>query len=192
MPSHLRSREAMRPGSGRRVADLVLLFFTFLRLGLVAFGGGTGVLPEMERQVVQHHGWLTHQEFVDSYALAQLKPGPALLMVMFAGYKVAGAPGAAVSVAAMFLPSGLLASLMTANWGRLGRQPWLRSAQRAVSAVAFGLVAAGAYRLVTLAVTDLLTAAICLGATAVLWYWRPHPALVILAGGAIAGLAGRG
>ncbi len=172
------------------MADLLLVFSVFFRLGLLAFGGGTGVLPEMERQLVMEHGWLTHQEFIDSYALAQLKPGPALLMVMFAGYKVAGVAGAVAALVGMFLPSGLLAALVTANWGRLNRQPWLRSVQRALSAVAFGLVAAGAYALVRLAVTDALTAAIALGATAALWYWRPHPALVILAGGAVAGLAG--
>jgi chromate transporter len=172
------------------VADLLLVFVVFFRLGLVAFGGGTGVIPELERQLVLEHGWLTHQEFVDSYALAQLKPGPALLMVMFAGYKVAGAAGAVTAMVGMILPSGLLAALVTANWGRLNRHPWLRSVQRALAAVAFGLVAAGAYSLVKLAVTDALTTVIALGAMAALWYLQPHPALVILAGGAVAGLAG--
>jgi chromate transporter len=171
------------------VGDLLLLFWVFFRLGLVAFGGSTGVLPELERQVVIEYGWLTPQEFVDSFALGQLTPGPALLMVMFAGYNVAGTEGAVVSLVAMFLPSALLTSVVTANWERLRRQPWLASLQRALAAVAFGLVAAGAYSIVRLAVTDAVSGLIAAGAAILLWCWRPHPALVILAGGVVAGLA---
>jgi chromate transporter len=172
------------------VADLLLLFWVFFRLGLVAFGGSTAVLPELERQVVDEYGWLTRQAFVDSFALGQLTPGPALLMVMFAGYQVAGTAGAVVSLVAIFLPSILLTSAVTANWQQLSRQPWLASLQRALAAVAFGLVAAGAYSIVRLAVADALTGSIAIVAAIVLGRWRPHPALVILAGGAVAGLAG--
>jgi chromate transporter len=171
------------------VADLLLLFWVFFRLGLLAFGGSTGVLPELERQVVQEQGWLTTQEFVDSFALGQLTPGPALLMVMFAGYNVAGTSGAVVSLVAIFLPSALMTSFVTANWERLRQQPWLASLQRALAAVAFGLTAAGTYSIIRLAVTDLLSSLIAIGAALALWYWRPHPALVILAGGVVAGLA---
>ena len=42
------------------------------KIGLLAFGGSTGILPELERQVVQEQHWLTRQEFVDSFALGQL------------------------------------------------------------------------------------------------------------------------
>jgi len=172
------------------VDNLLLLFWVFFRLGLLAFGGSTGILPELERQIVGEYGWLTAQEFVDSFALSQLTPGPALLMVLFAGYSVAGTAGAIVSLVAMFLPSALMASLVTANWERIRQQPWLASVQRALAAVAFGLVAAGSYSIMRLAVTDTVSGAIAVGAALALWFWRPHPAQVILAGGALAGVAG--
>jgi chromate transporter len=171
------------------VSDLLLLFWVFFRLGMLAFGGSTGILPELERQIVVEYGWLTPQEFVDSFALGQLTPGPALLMVLFAGYNVAGTQGAVISLVAMFLPSALMTSLVTANWERIRRKPWLASCQRALAAVAFGLVAAGAYSIIRLAVADVVSGIIAVGAAIVLWYWRPHPALVILAGGVVAGLA---
>ena len=172
------------------MSDLLLLFWVFFRLGLVAFGGSTGVLPELERQVVDEQAWLTRQEFVDSFALGQLTPGPALLMVMFAGFNVAGTAGAIVSLVAIFLPSALLTMVVTARWEHLRRNPWLASLQRALAAVAFGLTAAGAYSILRLAVTDGLSGVIAVGAGLLLWYWRPHPALVILGGGVVAGLAG--
>jgi chromate transporter len=163
------------------VGDLALLFWVFFRLGLLAFGGSTGILPELERQVVDEQAWLSHQEFVDSFALGQLTPGPALLMVMFAGFNVAGAAGAAVSLIAIFLPSAIMTSVVTARWEHLKRYPWLASVQ---------LTAAGAYSILRLAVTDVLSGLIAVGAALLLWYWRPHPALVILGGGLVAGLAG--
>ena len=170
--------------------DLLLLALVFLRLGLLAFGGSTAILPELERQVVGEYGWLTHQQFVDSFALGQLTPGPALLMVMVAGYSVAGTAGAVVSLVAIFLPSALLTAAATANWHRLSRSPWLASFRRAIAAVTLGLVAAGAYSILRIVVTDALSAAVALGASVLLWRWRLHPALVILAGGAVAGAIG--
>ena len=172
------------------MSDLLLLFWVFFRLGLLAFGGSTGILPELERQVVDEHAWLTHQEFVDSFALGQLTPGPALLMVMFAGFNVAGTTGAAISLIAIFLPSALLTTVVTARWEHLRQNRWLASLQRALAAFAFGLVAAGAYSILRLAVTDTLSGVIAAGAALLLWLWRPHPALVILGGGVVAGLAG--
>src|SRR5204863_2801259 len=134
--------------AGRPMNDLLALAIVFLRIGLLAFGGSTGVLPELQRQVVNEQGWLTQQEFVDSFALGQLTPGPALLMVMFAGFKVAGTPGALVSAVAIFLPSTVMTALVTGAWERLRRSPWLASAQRALAALALGLTAAGAYSIV--------------------------------------------
>jgi chromate transporter len=172
------------------VDNLVLLVLVFLKLGLLAFGGSTGVLPELERQVVGEYGWLTRQEFVDSFALGQLTPGPALLMVMFAGFNVAGTPGAVLSLVAIFLPSALMTAAVSARWEWLRQRPWLASLQRALAAVAFGLTAAGAYSILRLAITDVVSGLIAAGAALLLWWWRPHPALVILAGGLAAGLVG--
>jgi chromate transporter len=170
--------------------DLATLAWVFLRLGLLAFGGGTAILPEMERQVVDIHGWLTPEQFVDSFALGQLTPGPALLMVMVAGYAVAGPAGAVVALVAIFAPSAALMAAVVANWHRLRGSPWLVSFRRAVAAVTLGLVAAGSYSIVRIAVTDLPSALVAACAFVVLWRWKLHPALVILAGGLVAGAAG--
>jgi chromate transporter len=172
--------------------DALTVALVFLRLGLLAFGGSTGVLPELERQVVHEHAWLTPQQFVDSFALGQLTPGPALLMVMFAGYDVAGVAGALVALVAIFLPSAVATCVIAAHWERMRHSPWLAAAQRGLAAIAFGLTAAGAYSIVRVAVTDAVSVGVAIGAFALLWRWRLPPALVILLGGAgslAAGLA---
>ena len=172
------------------MSDLLLVAFVFLQIGLVAFGGSTAILPELEHRVVDQYGWLSRREFVDSFALGQLTPGPALLMVMFAGFNVAGTPGAVLSLVAIFLPSALMTAAVSARWEWLRQRPWLASLQRALAAVAFGLTAAGAYSILRLAVTDVVSGLIAASAALLLWWWRPHPALVILAGGLAAGLVG--
>jgi chromate transporter len=165
------------------MSDLLLIAFVFFKIGLLAFGGSTGILPELERQVVQEQGWLTRQEFVDSFALGQLTPGPALVMVMLPGYRLAGVPGALTALFAIFLPSAIMASLVTARWEALRGSAWFPAIQRGLSAVALGLVLAGAYTIVRVAVVDVSSALIAGIAFVVLWRWRLHPALVILAGG---------
>ena len=163
--------------------DLVTLATVFLRVGLLAFGGSTGVLAELEHQLVQDHQWLTPEQFANSFALGQLTPGPALVMVMFAGYRLAGATGAVVALVAIFLPSAILMCVAIANWQLLQRSPWLHSARRGLAAVAFGLTAAGAYSIVRLAVTDVTSLVVAVCAFGVLLRWRLPAALVILGGG---------
>lgn len=168
------------------MSELLQVAVVFFKIGLLAFGGSTGVLPELERQVVQEQGWLTRQEFVDSYALGQLTPGPALVMVMLPGYRLAGIPGALVALLAIFLPSAIMASLVTARWEALRGARWFPAIQRGLGAVALGLVLAGAFTIVRVAVVDVASALIAAAAFLVLWRWRLHPALVILAGGVAA------
>ena len=65
------------------MTDLLVMTWTFLWLSLICVGGGLGVIPEMQRQVVTRHAWVTAREFVDGYTLAQLTPGPTMLVVAF-------------------------------------------------------------------------------------------------------------
>lgn len=35
------------------------LYFAFLRLGAFTFGGGLAMLPLMQHEIVERHGWAT-------------------------------------------------------------------------------------------------------------------------------------
>ena len=110
------------------MSDLFALAWTFLRLSFLAVGGGIGVVPEMQRQVVEIQGWLTARQFVDGYALSQITPGPGMLVTAFIGYRVHGLLGASVAMAAMFLPTSLLTWIVAHRWERIqaapGPRPW--------------------------------------------------------------------
>lgn len=172
------------------MAGLLELTWTFLWLSLLCVGGGLGVLPEMQRQVVSHFGWVTTREFVDGYTLSQLTPGPNMLVVVFVGYRAHGVPGAALAGLAMFLPTSVLTAFIARRWERVRENPWALAAERALTAVGIGLMAAGVYTLARSAVHDATTAAVAVAAAVVLAVrWLP-PVAVVLAGGVVGWLAG--
>ena len=171
------------------MSELAVLTWTFIRLSLLCLGGGLGALPEMERQVVSVHHWVTAREFVDGYALSQITPGPAMLVTVFVGYRVGGIPGAFLGGAAMFLPTSLLTWIVTRRWEQLRGRPWAVAIERALAPLGIGLMAAGVYTLARSALVGPLTAALALAAFLLLSRgWLP-PAVVVIAAGAVAWLA---
>jgi chromate transporter len=167
------------------MADLLRLTWTFLWLSLLCVGGGLGVLPEMQRQVVERFGWVTAREFVDGYTLSQLTPGPNMLVAVFVGYRASGVTGACLAGLAMFLPTSVLSAFVARRWERVRENAWALAAERALAPVGIGLMAAGVYTLARSAVHDLTTAGLAAAATVVLGFsWLP-PVAVVLAGGVV-------
>ena len=160
----------------------------FARVSLLAFGGGLGILPEMERQAVDAHRWVTHREFADAWALSQVTPGPGMLMVLVIGFRASGLVGALVAGLAMFGPTATLAAVIADRWGRLGGRLIVAVLRTTLAPVALGLLAAGCYTLVRLGVDGPGTALIALGALVAVGWGGLSPALVV-AGGAMLGLA---
>lgn len=169
--------------------DLAWLAWTFVWLSFLAVGGGLGVLPEMQRQVTAA-GWVTAQQFVDGYALAQLTPGPNMLVAVFVGYHAHGVLGAGIAGAAMFLPASAVAALAAGYRDQLRQFAWARAVEQALMPIGIGLMAAGAYTLMRSAVHDALSAGIAAGAFALLWRgWLP-PIAVVAIGGVVGWLIG--
>lgn len=93
---------------------LVALFGYFALLSLFAVGGANAAIPEMHRIAVEIMHWMNDRQFADSFAIAQLSPGPNVIIVTLIGYHVAGVAGAAVATVAMCGPTCLLAFLSPA------------------------------------------------------------------------------
>jgi chromate transporter len=170
--------------------DLTRMTWTFLWLSLICIGGGLGVIPELERQVVSHH-WVTSREFLDGYALSQLTPGPGMLVAAFIGYRAHGVLGALLACTAMFLPVSILTAVIARHWETLRERPWALAGERALTPIGIGLMGAGVYTLARSGVQDWATGALAILAAVVLYLrWLPPIALVLAAGfvGWLAGL----
>jgi len=85
---------------------LLRLFWTFLTIGMVSFGGGYAMLPLFERMIVHEQGWLSASLFIDMIALSQVTPGPiAINSATFIGFQISGVLGALFStIGVVFVP----------------------------------------------------------------------------------------
>ena len=118
---------------------LVQLAMLFGGLSLLAFGGGAGVIPDMQRITVGGYHWLTAPEFLAFFAISRAAPGPGSLIVVLIGQKVAGLPGAAVAALAMFGPTCALVYAVARVWRRAGDAAWRLHVERALAPIAIGL-----------------------------------------------------
>ena len=161
------------------------LAVVFMQVSLLAFGGTNSVLPEMQRQVVQVHGWMTAHEFAALFALAQAAPGPNMLVVTLIGWRVAALPGALVTTLGVAGPSSVLTYLCANLWHRFRDARWRRLVQRGLMPVTAGLIMASAALLIRSTSVDLPTAAITIVATLLFLFSRLHPLLVLAAAAAL-------
>jgi chromate transporter len=170
---------------------LVALALIFAQLSVIAFGGGNTTLPEMHRQVVDVHHWMTGADFAALYALAQAAPGPNMMVAPLIGWQVAGLAGMLVTTFAIFGPSSILTIIALRLWRRFRDKPWRAAVQAGLVPISVGLVAASATVIARTVDHDWIFVAITAVSTAVLLRFRVHP-LWMLAMGAAVGWTGFG
>lgn len=84
------------------------LFLTFLKIGVVSFGGGYGMIS-LVREEALSHAWLTENEFINMIAVAESTPGPiAINMATFIGSNEYGILGSALATLGVVLPAFLI------------------------------------------------------------------------------------
>jgi len=161
---------------------LIHLAWTFALLSILAVGGGTAVLPEMQT-ILAHQFGIDHTQFVHIYSIGQLAPGPNMLMVLVIGYQIAGLIGAGVVLLSFFLPSSVLCFYVGRLWNRFGESPWRRSIQNALEPISIGLMSSGVYAVAKASVVSGITLALALVTLYLILRTKINPVLVILGSG---------
>lgn len=160
----------------------------FLKVGAVLYGSGYVLVAFLEGGLVHDYAWLTRQQLLDAIAIGQFTPGPVLSTATFVGYLVAGAPGAGVATAAIFLPSFCFVAALNPLVPRLRRSPWTAAFLDAVNVSSIALMAAVTLKLAQFTLTAWPAWLIAAGAVALGVGWKVGPSRLIL-GGAVAGWA---
>jgi chromate transporter len=175
----------MKPDGGL----LLTLAGYFALMSLFAIGGANGALPEMHRLAVEMKGWMTDRQFADMFAMAQVTPGPNVIIVTLIGYHVAGLPGAVVTTVAMCGPACAFALFVSRLWDRFREAPWRIAIQAGLIPVSIGLLAASALIVVQAASTSWVSVAVTVVAAAAA-YKLPLNPLWIFGAAALLGLFG--
>lgn len=85
------------------------LFRVFFKIGLFTFGGGYAMIPFIHKEIVETKGWITDEEILDIFAIAEATPGViAVNTATFVGYKISGFWGSFFSTFGVTLPSFII------------------------------------------------------------------------------------
>jgi chromate transporter len=168
---------------------LLTLAGYFALLSLFAIGGANAALPEMHRLAVEVEHWMSDRQFADMFAIAQVTPGPNVIVVTLIGYHVAGVTGALVATLAMCGPTCLFAFFVGRIWDRFKDAPWRAALQAALVPISIGLIGASAVVVTRAAAQGWGTAAITTVTALVTYAFRFNP-LWIFAAAALLGLGG--
>lgn len=91
----------------------VSIFITFFKIGLFTFGGGYATIALIQNEIVERNGWITHEQFLQIVAIADMTPGPVgINCATFVGYRVAGVAGSIIATVAVILPSFIIISFL--------------------------------------------------------------------------------
>jgi chromate transporter len=121
------------------------LFLVFAGMSVMLFGGGYVFIPMIQEIVVNGHGWVTTQEFIDAIAMGQITPGPILVSAAFIGLKVAGFTGAVVATVGIYLPPALLMVMSTRALEFIKKSQAIRAALRGIRPAVVGMIVAAAF-----------------------------------------------
>jgi chromate transporter len=161
----------------------------FALMSLLAIGGANSAVPEMQRVAVEVERWMTDRQFADIFAIAQVTPGPNVIIVTLIGYHVAGLLGALVATLAMCGPTCVFAFYIGHAWERFKDAPWRAAIQAGLLPISIGLIAASAFVVTWVAAHNFVAVAVTLATAIVTYTTRLNP-LWIFAAAALLGLAG--
>ncbi len=137
------------------------LFVSFTWLALQGFGG---VLAVVQRELVEKKRWMTREQFVEDWAVAQIMPGPNVVnLSMMIGGRYFGLPGALAALAGMLTAPLVVVLLLAALYGSVADSVVAQNALRGMGAVAAGLVAATGIKLIGALNRNAMGMATCIG-----------------------------
>lgn len=124
---------------------IIDLFMAFFKIGLFSFGGGYAMLPFIQEQTIEVHGWLTTHEFLDMLGIAQITPGPiSINTATFVGYRLGGVLGAIASTVAVVLPSLMIVLIISFFFNKFKSSHTVKNVFQGLRPIVLGLVASAA------------------------------------------------
>ncbi|MBT9506930.1 chromate transporter [Rhodoferax sp.] len=135
------------------------LFWSFTNLALQGFGG---VVAIVQREMVEKKKWLTPEEFIEDWAVAQILPGPNVVnLSLMIGDRYFGMRGALAALAGMLTFPLLIVLSLAALFAGVSDSPGIQGALRGMGAVAAGMIAATGLKLIASIKANIMGTIVC-------------------------------
>ena len=162
--------------------EILNLYATFFRIGLFTFGGGYAMLPLIQREVVEKHGWATEDEVMDYYAVGQCTPGVIAVNVgTFIGYRKKGILGGIAATLGVVSPSIIIISIIAACLSHFSDNVYVQHALAGIRLAVCALVSVSIYKLFKKGVVDAVTAVIALVVFVIMRAFDLSPVIAVVA-----------
>jgi chromate transporter len=166
-----------------RPASRRALFWAFTVLAMQGFGG---VLAIVQRDLVERKRWMTREQFVDDWAVAQILPGANVInLSLMIGDRYFGWTGAAAAVAGMLSAPLLVLLLVVVLYSTVAQTELAQGALRGMGAVAAGLIIATGMKLIGALKQNPMGMGMCSGLAALSFVavaWLRWPLIWVLLG----------
>jgi chromate transporter len=166
------------------------LFFHFVIISMLAFGGGNAALSLLERTSVEEMRWITPQDFAAAVGFAYVTPGPVLITSAFIGYRAAGLSGSIAATIGVFLIPWTLSVLASDQVRRYVQHPWLQGFGLGAAPAVIGLLGITVFSLGSYALAGWLYWIIAGLALVFALFSKVNPILILAAATLLGALAG--
>ena len=122
--------------------ELLLVFWTFFKIGLFTIGGGYAMIPMIESEVM-NRGWIDEAELANFLAISESTPGPfAINVATFIGFRQFGVLGSLVATLGMVLPSFIIIIAIFKIYEKVISNKCVKAVLNGIKAVVIGLILA--------------------------------------------------
>lgn len=176
------------------------LFWNFLEIGALSFGGGLSVMPLLKSRIVDANGWLSLAELTDLVTISEMTPGPiAINAATFVGLQVGGLGGALLATLGCILPSCTMALLLSWLYARYKELGVIRGVLAGLRPTVVALILSAGLSILTLSLwgaegvrggagIDLVAAALFAAGLFLLQKFKLSPFYIMLGSGVIGGV----
>ena len=176
----------------KSLKTILNLFWVFMKIGAVMFGGGYAMLPILTRELVEKRGWTTDEELVDCFAISQCTPGViAVNVATFIGNKRKGFLGGLfATLGVVFVPT-IIIMLIAIFLTNFADNEYVKDALKGISVCVCVLILNAITKLWSKSIVDKTTfimflIAFLLSASSLVFAnFKISPVLLVIAGGIV-------
>ena len=164
--------------------QLIILFVSFFKIGIMTFGGGYAKLPMLEREIVTKNKWATMEEIMDYFAIGQCTPGViAVNTATFIGYKQKKIIGGIVATLGVITPSIIIICLLAGVIDVFSDNVYVKRAFAGISIAVCALIVQAVTKLVKSSVKDVFTGIVAAVAFLLMLFLDISPIIIVVLAG---------